>query len=185
LSETLVWLDPVSVVKARKAESAQIVTRSKTLLPHIAVVPVGSTVRFPNEDPILHNLFSISAPNSFDLGLYRRNSGKSQKFDAPGVVNIYCNVHPGMSAVLHVMSSPYYGFADSAGNFTLADVPAGRYRLMAWNELGGSTQQPVEVTASGEVRGTTTVTLDGKSLRATQHLNKFGQPYSRSNTNDY
>src|SRR5689334_10344542 len=101
LSETLVWLDPVSVVKARKAESAQIVTRSKTLLPHIAVVPVGSTVRFPNEDPILHNLFSISAPNSFDLGLYRRNSGRSQKFDAPGVVNIYCNVHPGMSAVLH------------------------------------------------------------------------------------
>jgi len=90
------------------------VTRGKMLLPHVMAVPLGSTVEFPNDDPISHNLFSLTTNNSFDLGLYRKGAGKSQKFDTPGIVNVYCNVHPAMSAVIHVMATPFYAFADGA-----------------------------------------------------------------------
>jgi plastocyanin len=183
-SETLVWLDAVAPMRARKPESAQMITKSKTIIPHVLAVPVGSTVAFPNEDPILHNLFSVSPSNAFDLGLYKKGSGKSEKFEAPGVVNVYCNVHPNMSAVVHVMSTPYYVFADSSGGYRLEDVAPGRYRLTAWNEQGGTATRQIEVTDSG-VKGETSLTLDSRNFRQKQHLNKSGQPYSRSRSNEY
>src|SRR5258708_13133224 len=116
------------------------VTRGKALVPHVLAIPVGSTVEFPNDDPISHNLFSLSSGNTFDLGLYRKGAGKSYKFDKPGLANVYCNVHPNMSAVIHVMTSPFYTFADPTGVYTLADVPPGKYRLVAWNGPGGQTE---------------------------------------------
>src|SRR6266850_4907740 len=117
--ETLVWLEPVSgrVPKLVPAKF-QMVTRGKMVVPHVLAIPVGSTVEFPNDDPISHNLFSLSSNNTFDLGIYRRGAGKSHKFDTPGVVNVYCNVHPHMSAVIQVMATPYFAFADEKGAFT-------------------------------------------------------------------
>ena len=186
-NETLVWLDPVGVRSAKKpAAGFQMVTRNKTVLPHVLAIPAGSSVSFPNEDPISHNLFSLSQNNQFDLGLYRKGAGKTQKFETPGVVNVYCNVHPTMSAVVHVMTSPYYAFADAAGNYTVADVPAGKYNLIAWNEQGGiSAPQPIEVSAAGAVTGNPAVTLDSTAYRQTQHLNKLGKPYLPPSDRDY
>lgn len=184
VAETVIWLEPAASVRV-KPENAQMVTRNKTLVPHVMAVPAGSTIQFPNEDPITHNLFSISPANPFDLGLYKKNSGKSEKFEKAGIVTVYCNVHPNMSAVIHVMDTPYYGMANAQGAFSLTDVPAGRYKLSAWNEKSGLQTTPIEVTASGEVRGKTTLTLDARNYRATQHLNKNNQPYSRSRSNDY
>lgn len=176
-AETLVWLDPLGAKPAKKAATtATMTTRGKTVLPHVIAVPAGSTINFPNEDPISHNLFSLTPGNTFDLGLYRKGTGKSQKFDAPGTVNVYCNVHPNMSAVVHVMATPYYGFADAAGKFSF-DVPPGKYRLTAWNELGGSATSDIEVGADGKVRGGTQLLIDSRNFRAVQHKNKFGQTY--------
>jgi plastocyanin len=177
-AETLVWLEPLSAKPpAAKPPQAtfQMVTRGKTFLPHILPVPSGSTVSFPNQDPIAHNIFSLSSGNAFDLGFYRNGPGKAQKFNEPGVVNVYCNVHPNMSAVVHVMPTPYYVFADASGAYSL-DVPPGKYRLVAWNEQGGSAESTVEVTASG-VTGTPSVTIDGRTFRFREHTNKFGKPY--------
>src|SRR5947209_16732180 len=123
-SETLVWLEPAGGKNMKRPPATyQMITRGKALIPHVLAIPVGSTVEFPNDDPISHNLFSLSTNNTFDLGLYRRGSGKSHKFDIPGVVNVYCNVHPSMSAVIQVMATPYYTFADAAGNYALVDIP--------------------------------------------------------------
>jgi plastocyanin len=176
VNETLVWLDAEGKAPRRPGTTVQMTTRSKTFLPHVLAVPAGSTVNFPNEDPISHNLFSLTPGNTFDLGLYRKGPGKSQKFDAPGVVNVYCNVHPNMSAVVHVMATPYYGFADAAGNYSF-DVPPGRYKLTAWNEQGGSASSQLVVGSDGKVAGATLLTIDGRNFRATQHTNKFGQTY--------
>lgn len=183
-AETVVWLT-ATASSARAPQKAQMITRNKTLAPHVITVPVGSTVQFPNEDPIIHNLFSVSQSNPFDLGLYRKNAGKAHTFNKPGVVNVYCNVHPNMSAVIHVMDTPFYTFADKNGAFTLANVPPGKYKLTAWNEKAGTQQTQIEITAAGEVRGGTRLTLDARNYRATQHLNKNNQPYSRSRSNDY
>lgn len=183
-AETVVWLAPATAAP-RQPQRVQMVTRNKTLSPHVLTVPVGSTVQFPNEDPIIHNLFSLSASNPFDLGLYKKNSGKSHKFDKPGVVTVYCNVHPNMSAVIHVMDTPYYSMTDASGSFSFANVPAGKYKLVAWNEKAGAQQAPLEITATGEIKGSTKIILDARNYRATQHLNKKNQPYSRSRSNDY
>lgn len=176
VNETLVWLDPAGKTWKKPAAAVTMTTRSKAFLPHVVAVPAGSTIAFPNEDPIAHNLFSLTPGNTFDLGLYRRGAGKSQKFANPGVVNVYCNVHPNMSAVVHVMSTPFYGFADANGNYSF-DVPPGKYRVTAWNEQGGSQFSDIEVNANGTVTGATLLTIDGRNFRLSQHKNKFGQAY--------
>src|SRR5882672_6853905 len=135
VNETLVWLEPAGRAPKRPGTTFTMTTRSKAFLPHILAVPAGSTINFPNEDPISHNLFSLTPGHTFDLGLYRKGPGKAEKFEEPGVVNIYCNVHPNMSAVVHVMQTPYYGFTDANGDYSF-DVPAGKYRVIAWNEQG-------------------------------------------------
>ncbi len=184
VSETLVWLDPVAVRAARRPpETVRMTTRSKTLIPHVIAIPVGSTVTFPNDDPISHNLFSLSSANAFDLGLYRRGAGKSEKFDNPGIVNVYCNVHPNMSAVIHVMATPYYTFADASGRYAF-DVPPGRYRIVAWNEQGGVTDSSIDVGPTG-IAAPVALTIDSRNFRFTEHLNKVGKPYQAPNTRDY
>lgn len=182
VNETLVWLEPTGAKPARRAGSTfTMTTRTKTFLPHVIAVPAGSTINFPNEDPIAHNLFSLTPGNTFDLGLYRRGSGKPHKFDAPGVVNIYCNVHPNMSAVVHVMSTPYYGFTDANGNYSF-DVPPGKYRMTAWNEQGGTASNEFEVGPNG-LPSAPLLTIDSRNFRQVQHKNKFGQTYKP--TRDY
>ncbi|PYQ29782.1 MAG: hypothetical protein DMF56_08620 [Acidobacteria bacterium] len=176
VNETLVWLEPMGRSPKRPASAFTMTTRSKAFLPHVLAVPAGSTVAFPNEDPIAHNLFSLTPGNTFDLGLYRRGAGKDHKFDAPGVVNVYCNVHPNMSAVVHVMTTPYYGFTDVNGNYSF-DVPAGKYRVTAWNEQGGTAASDIEVKGDGTIAGPTLLTIDGRNFRFLEHTNKFGQAY--------
>jgi plastocyanin len=185
VNETLIWLEPVATTKDPRTQPStfQMVTRNKTVLPHVMAVPVGSTVAFPNEDPISHNLFSLSAGNPFDLGLYRKGAGKAQKFENPGVVSVYCNVHPNMSAVIHVMPTPYYGFAKADGSFSL-DVPPGRYRLVAWNEQGGATTSDIDVT-SHRVSGNLALTIDSRNYRFVQHTNKLGKPYQAPASREY
>ena len=186
-NETLVRLEPTRSARAPRPVPGtfEMVTRGKMLVPHVLAVPAGSTVSFPNDDPISHNLFSISSNNAFDLGLYRKGAGKSQKFDTPGIVNVYCNVHPNMSAVIQVLGTPYYAFADATGKYSIANVPPGRYRLVAWNEQGGETESPIDVTSSGTVAGQVVLTIDSRNYRVTQHLNKLGKPYEAPSLKDY
>lgn len=186
VNETVVWLEPLGATKVAKPapQVVQMVTRSKTLLPHVIAVPAGSTIQFPNDDPISHNLFSLSSGNVFDLGLYRKGAGKSRKFDTPGVVNVYCNVHPNMSAVVQVLQTPYSVSIDSTGAFTIKDVWPGKYRLVAWNELG-TVQSDIEVPASGAFKGSADLTIDSRGFRSQSHLNKFGKPYTKPSSKDY
>jgi plastocyanin len=183
-AETLVWLEPVGqkLSSHRPAATFQMLTRGKSITPHVLAIPLGSTVEFPNDDPISHNLFSLSTGNGFDLGLYRKGTGKAHRFEAPGIVNVYCNVHPNMSAVIHVMPTPYYAFADSRGTFRLSDVPAGRYRLVAWNELGVA-ESTLDFGASAS--SNVPLTIDSRSFRAQSHTNKDGKAYQAPATRDY
>jgi plastocyanin len=187
-NETLVWLEPASAdTKTPKRAPAmfQMMTRGKMLMPHVLAIPAGSTVTFPNDDPISHNLFSLSPANSFDLGLYRRGAGKQETFLTPGIVNVYCNVHPNMSSVIHVMQTPWYTFADQNGNYAFSEIPSGKYRLVAWNEQSGTTENKIEVNNSGLVSGELALTLDSRNYRLVQHMDKTGKPYQTSIAKDY
>src|SRR5258706_3039560 len=100
----------------------------------VVVVPLGSTVRFPNADPFDHNVFSASVPNQFDLGLYGRGAAKGHTFTHPGLVRVYCNVHPRMVAYVVVTANRYYAQPGVDGSFTIENVPPGQYRLHVWHE---------------------------------------------------
>jgi hypothetical protein len=147
------------------------------------VVPVGGTVEFPNQDSIFHNVFSLSGENRFDLDLYKRPKSGSWTFRHPGLVRVYCNIHPQMSAVVLVRDNPYYTLAAQDGAFVIEDVPAGQYTLRAWHERAGDVALVLAVPAQGEVTGR--ITLDGSTYKREQHKNKFGQDYPTPSNETY
>jgi hypothetical protein len=102
--------------------------------PHLLVIPVGSTVQFPNADPFFHNVFSLFDGKRFDLGLYEAGSSKSVSFSKEGVSYIFCNIHPDMSAVILALSTPLFAVADAKGFFLMQNVPPGEYELHLWVE---------------------------------------------------
>jgi plastocyanin len=117
--------------------------------PGLVVIPVGSTVQFPNFDPIFHNVFSLSGTRSFDLGYYPKGDSRTVKFDRSGIVQVYCHIHTNMYAAIVVTSSPYFGKPADDGSFTWSNVPAGHYRLVAWHKVAGLYSTPVDVPQSG------------------------------------
>jgi plastocyanin len=154
---------------------ATMTMKGKAFLPRVVVVPVGGTVHFPNQDPIFHNVFSVSGENRFDLALYKRPRSGSWTFKAPGVARVYCNIHPQMSAVVLVSDSPHFTKAAADGRFALESVPAGRYILKAWNDRAGEVARTVAVSSEGVASAD--LLLDASNYKRVQHKRKDGSDY--------
>lgn len=163
--------------------TVRIAQRDKQFTPRVSVVSVGSTVDFPNFDRVFHNVFSLSSPGPFDLGLYRKGKSKSVRFDQPGLVQVYCNIHPHMAAYLMVVDSDRYETADGEGLVTLRRVPAGRRTVEGWNVRGGMWSRQVSVRPARTTD--ITVELDISSWREVQHLNKHGKEYPPPDDDDF
>jgi plastocyanin len=179
LSDVVVYVEGARA-RARAAPAGanpQVVMKGKSFTPRVAVVPVGGTVEFPNEDPIFHNVFSVSGENRFDLQLYKRPKSGAQTFQHPGLVRIYCNIHPQMSAVVLVRDNPYFTKAAPDGSFTIEGVPAGRYTLTAWHDKAGNASRDIVVPAQGQVVAKA-MSLDASGFKQVPHKNKFGKDYS-------
>jgi hypothetical protein len=176
--QAVVWIpDTAPKPGALEPPSAlpRIASKSKRFNPRISAVPVGATVDFPNLDGIFHNVFSLSPGAKFDLGLYRNGATRTMTFDNPGLVRIYCNIHPQMAAYLMVIDGKIWAQTSGDGRAVLANVPAGRVGVRAWDEKGGDYQGTVDIAA-----GKTTslaIALDGSSWRDAPHTNKYGMKY--------
>lgn len=175
LSDVVVYVESS---KAKAKPGREVLTmKSKAFAPHVLAIGTGTTVEFPNEDPILHNVFSVSG-EGFDLGLYKRPKSASRTFEKPGVYVLYCNIHPQMGATVVVRDNPYFAKAAKDGAFRISGVPAGEYRLVAYHERSGEgVPVSVKVGATGETAAT--VSLDAASYKRVQHKNKFGKDYGR------
>jgi plastocyanin len=139
----------------------------------MVVIETGTTVEFPNEDKVFHNVFSISAAMKFDLGLYKSGTSKSVTFRSPGEIDVFCNIHPEMRSLIEVVDSSHHAVTGADGRFRLDGVPPGRYTLVARQPHGEDTRTEVRVTAAG---ATVAVQIKPGIVRR-RHLRKDGTPY--------
>lgn len=132
--------------KPRALRVKAVVQKDKRFVPHVLAVPVGATVEFRNDDTLFHNVFSLSTPNEFDLGLYKDGAQRERLFSTPGPVHLLCNIHASMNGWLYVSDSPWFAQANAEGAFTVKNVPPGTYELEVWHEWSNAgLKQPLKV----------------------------------------
>jgi plastocyanin len=173
LRDAYVYLDQPAHGAGGHGHTVEIRQKDKQFSPQVSVVQRGTTVVFPNFDPVFHNVFSPSGKNSFDLGSYRSgDQARSVVLTSAGVVEVFCNIHSRMSATILVVPSPLYAKAGPDGTFKLENVPSGTRRIVAWSPGAKPVTQKVDVTPSG-AQANFTLVYDPASA----HVNKLGQPY--------
>jgi plastocyanin len=123
--------------------------RNETFVPHLLAVTTGTSIDFPNSDHIYHNVFSLSKTKTFDLGRYAAGHSKTLRFDRPGIVRVFCDIHSHMNAFILVFGHPFFAVSDVEGRYRIDNVPAGTYNVIAWNEGLASDPKPVTVPAGG------------------------------------
>lgn len=156
------------------AKVTTIVQKDRKFVPDLVAITAGERVAFPNHDPFLHNVFSQSAPRKFDLGSFTRGEAKGKRFPAPGVVDVYCNIHPEMAATILVVPNRRHTVARPNGTFTLDGVPPGDWTVFAY------TRRAIKpASARVAVRAGADATVDLAIVRGAEpaHLNKYGEKY--------
>ena len=170
---------PVAAARAA-APHAIILQKDKTFRPHLLAIATGSVVDFPNADPIFHNAFSSYSGQVFDIGLYPPGTSRSVRFARPGVVRVFCNIHPTMSATIVVLSTPYFTVTSADGNFAV-EAPAGTYQMRVYHDRAteetlGTLVRTVQLTAAAPTQIPAIVISESGYLQA-PHKNKHGQDY--------
>lgn len=127
--------------------TGQMEQQNRRFSPDLVVIPAGSSVSFPNFDPIFHNVFSLSKAKSFDLGNYSKGQTRVVTFPKPGIVAVYCHLHPNMAGTIIVTPNQWSVRVDASGQYALANVPPGKYTVVAWHKTGGTFRKTIEVTA--------------------------------------
>ena len=180
--ESIVYFRPKVPLQAVPATPAQeMSTVRKQFVPRVLATTVGSEVRFPNQDPILHNAFSTSKDNGFDVGLYGQGAGQKVTFSHVGYVRVYCNVHHSMIGHILVLDTPYFMHPDSNGNFHMDNLPGVEGDLVVWSERASPWHEVWNASAIAPVN----VKMDLTQRRIPLHMNKFGKPYGRDSNGGY
>jgi plastocyanin len=180
-SGVVLWFERVGgPPPALTPRTATIVQKQKRFSPHVLAVPVGTTVDFPNFDPIFHNAFSNFAGQSFDTGLYPPGSSQKVRLTRPGVVRVFCNIHPTMSAVIVVASTPYITISQRNGDFSITGVEPGSYRMRIFHERASeqvlSSLERIVTVDQPKVQ-LAAISISESGYIETPHKNKYGKDY--------
>jgi len=146
LSRVVVYLDGSGLNPGVPAK-AVLSQKNRRFDPEMVVVTVGSTVSFPNLDVIFHNVFSLSKAKQFDLGFFPAGETRTVKFDRPGIVEVFCHIHPDMSAAILVLPTGSWTRPIDDGSFSLSGIPPGAYELVAWHRSAGFFRRHITVTS--------------------------------------
>jgi plastocyanin len=151
LLRSIVYLEsaPRGAFESGDAGHAVMDQRNETFVPHVLAIMTGTTVDFPNSDKFYHNVFSLSKSARFDLGRYAAGRFRSVRFDKPGIVRVFCDIHSHMNAFILVFSHPFFALTDEEGRYRIESVPPGSYNVVAWNEGTASEAKPVTVSDGG------------------------------------
>jgi plastocyanin len=137
----------LSLAPSNHPDKPTMTQKDERFIPHVLPILAGTTVEFPNEDEVFHNVFSLSGPRAFDLPKYPAGSSRSVTFGKPGIVNVFCHIHSDMSAVIFVLDNPFFSTPSREGSFSLDGVPPGEYTLVAWHEHIKPVRRKVRVVA--------------------------------------
>lgn len=173
VADAVLWFQPNRLTTAPAPGRFSIPTRNKRFEPRTLVVPVGSTVAFPNHDPLLHNVFSLAPGNAFDLGLYGENETAEAVMQVPGVVMAFCNVHYSMFAAIVVVDTPHTARVDANGRFELDGLPIGGGTLHLWHPRTERWSQVLDLPSPAALD----ITLPVVKTLIPQHTNKTGGSY--------
>jgi plastocyanin len=181
-SGVVVWLEPLNSALPETPDppAARMIQKDKTFTPHVLAIRTGTTVDFPNFDPIFHNAFSNYDGKTFDIGLYPPGSSRGVRFNRPGVVRVFCNIHAAMSAVIVVLNSPYFATTRKDGSFEIQGVPPGEYRARVFHER--ATQATLDAldrrfgVAEGAI-ALAPISLSETGYLPLPHTDKFGHAY--------
>ena len=138
--------------KTVRVETKRVNQKAATFSPHVLPVVAGTTVEWPNNDDIFHNVFSMSETKPFDLGLYKSPEVKRVTFDKAGRVDVFCSIHANMNCIVLVVENPFFAVTDEAGRYAITNVPAGTYQLKAWHERLPSQVHEITVPEQGEAK---------------------------------
>lgn len=182
--DTVVYFVPNNYVanEPLAKDTKEMRMEKKKFSPRVLPITAGTTVNFPNFDPIIHNAFSTSTNNNFDLGLYSGGEKESTTFDKPGLVRVYCNVHHSMVSYILVFDNPFYTTIMNNGNFMLSGLPATSGTLFIWHPRAKVIKKEVDMSSlkSGE-----TFKLDLTKRRIPKHNNKLGKSYRKLKKRNY
>jgi plastocyanin len=151
LTNFVIYIDQLVAPPANPVPR-KVVQKDATFEPHVLPIVVGTTVRWPNEDDIFHNVFSMTETQDFNLGFYKKEKVPEVRFDRLGRVDIFCAIHTDMHCIILVLPNPFFSLADAHRHFAIQNVPAGTYRLKAWHERIPAQVRDVVVPAEGEVK---------------------------------
>jgi plastocyanin len=173
-SNVVIFLEDLQMPNPNGRE--KIVQKGKQFQPRVLPIVMGGVVEFPNEDPFNHNVFSPTPEYKFDLDYYGTGKSKNVRFQKPGAVRIYCNIHSNMVADVLVVPNPYFAKTGKDGKFRISNIPAGKYTFVAWQPSGASEKRGIAI-------------VDGKTLQVNfeveesvfsiKHKNKYGRAYDK------
>ncbi|NRA66832.1 MAG: hypothetical protein HRU19_20255 [Pseudobacteriovorax sp.] len=167
-------------------QSVSMSAKDRTFIPSILPIRVGTTVEFPNQDTILHNVFSLSKTKKFDLGLYRKSEGKPVTFDQAGLVKVFCNIHAEMVGHILVLENKYFARGLDDCTFSLPTPKDGTYKISVWYKKGRGSSQSIDVkngkivAVEGNSSSSLTLSIKHKRDRLRPHKNKSGKTYKKA-----
>jgi plastocyanin len=146
-SRVVIYLEGAAQVPATLTTSSvpRVAQIDRRFSPDLLVIPAGTTVSFPNMDPIFHNIFSLSRARSFDLGSYDRGQTRKVEFPKPGIVDVYCHLHPNMEATIVVTPNRWFARADGNGQYRINNVAPGQYTVVAWHKYAGFFRKTITI----------------------------------------
>ena len=181
-AEAIIYVVGFTEPPAKDAAPTQIAQKNRAFVPDLVAITVGENVTFPNRDAFLHNVFSQSAARKFDLGSFKKDEQKSKDFPDPGVIDVYCNIHPEMAATILVLPNRAHTRRNSDGSYVIAAVPPGTWTVFAYTRR---VTKPVSATVTVVAGQDAKVDLALVRGAEEQHLNKYGEKYHDTGTTTY
>lgn len=175
---SVVWIPGLTVASSTSGATPSVTSKDKRFDPRILAVSSGTKVVFPNVDSIYHNAFSLSPGNQFDMGLYRKGASRDFVMKNPGIVRVYCNIHPDMAASVVVVEGNAFSVVQADGSYRIAGIPPGQHEVHIWSDVAG--EQVVTLTLKAGETLDWSPALDATKYRRVAHTNKHGKAYPKA-----